>query len=201
MLQTGEQDQPRNVDPTAPINLRLVSAESPQAFAPPTLDLLLPKREVGAASERPEVAPELREFLEPKPSNWSKPLIGLGVALALAVIFVWLMFIRPSTRSKVSSEVSTGPAGGATVAYTYAEINAEPWATILSISPANGDAKTAIGQQTPVRVKLPSGTYEVTLQGPNREQKQISINVPEQGGVPCFAVFQKPDLNQLVGPE
>ena len=82
---------------------------------------------------------------------------------------------------------------------TYAEINAEPWATVTAVTPANGDAQSIIGQATPLRVNLPPGDYNVTLQGPNHETKQVEITVPQQGGATCFAVFHKPDLNRLVG--
>jgi serine/threonine protein kinase len=144
--------------------------------------------------DRPEVAPELREFLEPEPSTWSRPTVWLGFAvLVLVGVFVWLA-MRPSS----SSQARPKPPG-ATASYTYAEINAEPWATVTGVAPANGEAQSIVGQATPLRVKLPPGQYTVTLQGPNHEQKQVDVTVPQSGGASCFAVFKKPDLNRIVG--
>jgi hypothetical protein len=140
-----------------------------------------------------EIAPELREFLEPEPGIWSRPATWIvAVALILVCAAGWLV-VRPKGVAKLPV--------AAVVTYTYAEINAEPWATVTAVTPASGDAQTTIGQQTPLRVKLPPGDYSVTLQGPNAEQKQVDITVPQQGGVSCFAVFKKPDLNRIVGSE
>jgi tetratricopeptide (TPR) repeat protein len=146
--------------------------------------------------ERGEVAPELREFLEPEPRTWSRSTILTAVAVALlAMVLVWL-FVRPGPQSQ-----SHATAPGAVSGYSYAEINAEPWATVTAIDPANSDAQKIIGQQTPLRAKLPPGHYSVTLQGPNHEQKQVSVSVPQQGGTASFTVFQKPDLNKIVGKD
>jgi tetratricopeptide (TPR) repeat protein len=168
------------------------TAEVPQ-FVPSTTthDMLYPRGESRRAEEA-EVAPELREFLEPAPSTWSRPAVWVGVAVLIVVgIFVW-MRMRPGTES---------PAGPAqTVAtYSYAEINAEPWATVTAVSPANGDSASAVGQTTPLRVKLAPGQYRITLQGPNHEVKPLDVIVPQSGGVSCFAVFKKPDLQRIVG--
>jgi tetratricopeptide (TPR) repeat protein len=164
-------------------------------------DVLFPRAESPRdAGERDgererEVAPELREFLEPEPQTWPRPGVWLGVAIVvLLVVMVWL-FERRSPDSHVRP-----PAPGV-VGPTYAEINAEPWATVTALDPASGDAQTVIGQATPLRVKLPPGQYKVTLQGPNRESKQVEVTVPASGGASCFAVFKKPDLNRIVGRE
>jgi hypothetical protein len=169
------------------------TAETPQ-FAPPTTthDALYPRGESRAASDEREVAPELREFFEPTPSTWSRPAVWVGIAVVVLVgVFVWM--IRHS-----GAESPVRPAQ--TVAsYSYAEINAEPWATVTALSPANGDAASAVGQTTPLRVKLAPGQYRITLQGPNHEVKPVDVIVPHSGGVSCFAVFKKPDLNRIVG--
>ena len=168
------------------------TAEVPQ-FAPSTTthDMLYPRGEP-RRSEETEVAPELREFLEPAPSTWSRPAIWIGIAvLVLIGVLVWMMR-RPGAESPV------GPAQ--TVAsYSYAEINAEPWATVTAVSPANGDSTSAVGQATPLRWKLAPGQYRITLQGPNHEVKPVDVIVPQSGGVSCFAVFKKPDLQRIVG--
>ncbi len=158
--------------------------------------VLYPKAEPSRVVEKTEVAPELREFLEHKPSTWSRPTVWLGVAvLVLVGVFAWV-FLRPSSESKARSQTQ-----GATVGDTYAEINAEPWATVTAVTPVSGEAQSILGQETPLRIKLPPGKYSVTLLGPNHEAKQVDITVPKSGGATCFAVFKKPDLNRIVGKE
>ena len=157
-------------------------------------DALYPRSETRRDSEERGVAPELREFLERSPSAWSRPTVWLGVAvLVLVGVFVWLM-VRPGSES--ASHPTTTVAS-----YSYAEINAEPWATVTAVAPANGDAQSIVGQTTPLRVKLPAGQYSVTLRGPDREEKRVEVTVPASGGATCFAVFKKPDLNRIVGRE
>jgi serine/threonine protein kinase len=139
-------------------------------------------------------AHELLEFLEPERPFLSRPKLWLGIAVAMLFsVFVWLI-VRP--RPQVI--VQTKPAETAQPGYTYAELNAEPWATIKAIEPASGEAGNAIGSETPLRVKLPPGQYNVTFVGPGRQQKRIQFAVPQQGGTSCFVVFRKPDLNRIL---
>jgi len=159
-------------------------------------DVLYPRVETPRDVEKPEVAPELREFLEHEPSRWPRPTVWLGVAaLVLVCVMVWL-FVRPSSESKTQPKTP-----GATANSTYAEINAEPWATVTAVTPASAETQSIVGQETPLRVKLPPGQYSVTLLGPNREAKQVDITVPQSGGATSFTVFKKPDLNRIVGKE
>lgn len=171
-------------------------------IVPPTATQILPQPEIPhdvlhprteLPRERGEIAPELREFLEPDRRKWSRSMIWIGVAVAvLAAVLVWLI-VRPG------SETQSGANSTVVSRYTYAEINAEPWAIVKAVDPANGDAQKIIGQATPLRVNLPPGQYSVTLQGPNEEQKQVNVSVPQQGGTTSFTVFRKPDLAQIVG--
>jgi serine/threonine protein kinase len=147
--------------------------------------------------EKPAVAPELLEFLQPEPKPWSRPVIWVGVAVAILVVAcVWLL-IRPGQNSSRLPKPNADRIGAATN-YSYAEINAEPWGTITAVDPASGDAQKAVGSQTPLRVKLPAGQYNITIEGPNHEQKQVEITVPPQGGTSCFVFFRKPNLNQIL---
>ena len=118
-------------------------------------DILHPRTE--APRERGEIAPELREFLEPEPRTWSRSTILTAAAVVvLAIVLVWL-FVRPSPQA----QSHTNPPG-AVAGASYAEINAEPWATITAVDPSNADAQKIIGQQTPLRAKLPPGQYSLT---------------------------------------
>jgi serine/threonine protein kinase len=173
----------------------LPAVEIARGAASVTGDILYPRDESRRSSGTRDIAPELQEFLEPRPTTWSPPMVWVGVVMvALVGVFVWLS-MRPGTGS------ASRPKTPVVVGYTYAEINAEPWATVISVTPASGEAQSMVGQETPFRVKLAPGEYQVTLQGPNREQKEIDITVPAQGGVTGFAVFKKPDLNKIMGRE
>jgi serine/threonine protein kinase len=159
-------------------------------------DALFPRSKIPADSQDQQIAPELREFLEPEKPGLSRSMIWLVIATAVLIAVLAWLFARPKSES--ASHPKPPVQGNATVV-TYAEINAEPWATVAALTPASGDAQSIIGQTTPLRVKLAPGEYTVTLQGPNHEEKQVEVTVPQQGGASCFAVFRKPDLNRLVG--
>jgi serine/threonine protein kinase len=198
----SQEKMPPMAEPTAAFPRPEATAEVAQyETSERDRDVLFPRAEsVRDAGERNsererEVAPELREFLEPELRTWPRPGVWLGVAIVvMLVVMVWL-FVRPSPQSRgsIPTPAVAGP--------SYAEINAEPWATVTALDPASGDAQSVIGQATPLRVKLPPGEYKVTLQGPNRESKQVDVTVPASGGATCFAVFKKPDLNRIVGRE
>ncbi len=130
----------------------------------------------------------------PESRTWGRSILWLGIAAVVFVaVIVWLALRpkpeTPSLKSPPPPVVSNS---------TYAAINAEPWATLREITPENGDAKSAIGLATPLRVKLPPGEYKLTLEGPNHELKQRVITVPQQGGTTCSVIFRKPDVNQLL---
>jgi serine/threonine protein kinase len=149
--------------------------------------------------ENPAIAPELMEFLEPVRPGWSRPVVWIGIAAIILVIVLASVIFRPRPE-RVSAPKPASVGGNVSSAnYTYAEINAEPWGTIKEITPANGEAQSAIGSATPLRVKLPAGRYSLTLEGPNHEQKRVDITVPQQGGAACMVLFRKPDLNRLLG--
>jgi serine/threonine protein kinase len=172
---------------------------APLLTDPPTGQYSIQRPQHVAPAEKSAIAPEMMEFLQPEPKIWSRPGIWVGVAIAiLLAACVWLT-VRPKPQRASNPQTSTGGSTAVTSNYTYAEINAEPWGTITGIEPADGDAQKVIGTQTPLRLKLPPGQYSVTLEGPNHEQKQVDVTVPEQGGTSCFVFFRKPDLNQILG--
>src|SRR5439155_317334 len=121
------------------------AAETPQfASSTTTHDVLYPRGEARPAEEV-EVAPELREFLEPASSTWSRPAVWVGIAVVVLVgVVVWMMR-RPGAESTASPAQTVASS-------SYAEINAEPWSTVTAVSPANGAASSAVGQTTPLRV-------------------------------------------------
>jgi serine/threonine protein kinase len=212
MQSVAEEPELQPKEPAAPADIwsetrseQTEARADSQAFRPPVesggfagsdtpRDVLYPRGEADD-SARAEVAPELREFLEPLPTTWPRKAAWVGLGVVLVGVLVWI-FVRPH----LASEPRQAPAVSVPVAAsTYAEINAEPWATVTGVTPATGDAASMVGQTTPLRVKLSPGQYRVMLQGPNRQTKQIDITVPQQGGVSGFAIFNKPDLGRIVG--
>jgi len=123
----------------------------------------------------------------------NRSIIWFGLAaLVLVGVVLWLVLNRKSSRP-------VPPPPAPVAKYTYAEINAEPWATLKEVTPSSGDVQSALGSNTPLRIKLPPGQYSIVLEGPNHERKQAVITVPQEGGTNYFVVFKKPDLNRLVG--
>ena len=146
-------------------------------------DASLPSERSFFEEENPPVPPARSER-----RTWGRSILWLGVAAVVLVsVIVWLA-LRPKVE----------PPPAPVSKPTYAAINAEPWATLREITPENGDAKSAIGLATPLRIKLPPGGYKLTLEGPNHELQQRVITVPSQGGTNCFVIFRKPDVNRLL---
>jgi tetratricopeptide (TPR) repeat protein len=128
------------------------------------------------------------------PQTRSRSIIWFVLAaLVLVGVLLSLFLYRSAPRPPVNLSVQT-PA----TKYTYAEINAEPWATLKEITPSAGEAQSARGSKTPLRIKLPPGQYNIELEGPNHERQHTVLTVPQEGGGICFVVFKKPDLNRLV---
>ena len=146
-----------------------------------------------------EIAPELLEFLQPVRIGWQRPVIWLAIAVAVLAVIVSSVILWPRPKTVSGKKPLVGVTNP--VNYTYAEINAEPWGTIKEIIPANGEAESAIGSATPLRVTLPPGQYTLMLEGPNHETKQVNITVPTQGGVSSLVLFRKPNIKELLGQQ
>jgi serine/threonine-protein kinase len=172
-------------------------------FRPYTSPSPPPVRHPPTDREQDAIAPELMEFLEPVQSGWSRPTVWGGIAVAILAVIVSLVIVWPRPRPRPERVSGEKPPVGVTntANYTYAEINAEPWGTIKEIVPATGEAQSAIGSATPLRVTLPPGQYTVTLEGPNHETKQVNITVPAQGGASSLVLFRKPDIKKLLSQE
>ncbi len=68
---------------------------------------------------------------------------------------------------------------------TYIEINATPWATVVSVDSIDGKLHYPVGEETPVRVPVPSGNFHVTLKTPSGETvTETSANLsPSSPGI------------------
>jgi serine/threonine protein kinase len=203
LMQTPQAQQdhaPAGSEPGSfPYQQAVPSYSGPILTDPPTGQYSVPKpRAVLPPEGKPEIAPELMEFLQPQESrNWLGSGIWLGLAIGVLVLgCLWLVLRSKPHQASVETPSSAVPT--ATNSDTYAEINAEPWGTVKKIDPASESAQSVIGSQTPLRVKLAPGNYKITMEGPNHEQKQSDITIPQQGGASCFVVFRKPDISAIV---
>jgi eukaryotic-like serine/threonine-protein kinase len=80
--------------------------------------------------------------------------VGIAVAALVLVVGGWFGY-----------EKLTAPP----LLDTYIEINATPWATVVSIDSVDGKLHYPVNQETPVRVAVPSGNFNVTFKTPNGE--------------------------------
>jgi len=158
------------------------------------------RQNVNAASEEVIVPEELKEFLPPPPRRgWGWPAVGLCLGtIALAFGIYWVAVDhKPQTRSQKPVPQEMAPAALVPDA-TYAELNAGPWGTVKEVRSLDGQTVRLLNDQTPLRVDLPSGQYEVTVEGPNGENKTLQVEVPEHGGNSYFVLFHKPDIQRII---
>jgi serine/threonine protein kinase len=148
------------------------------------------------------VVPEdLKEFLPPPSErSWGWPVVGIVVvAIALAGGFYWMnVNHKPQTHSQTAVPQTTAPSVVAADT-TYAEVNAGPWGTVKEVRSMTGQTVRLLNDQTPTRVELPAGRYQVSVEGPNGEKKTVQVEVPEHGGSSYFVLFHKPDIQRIIG--
>ena len=155
--------------------------------------------------EEPEadtIPDELREFLPPPISDRRRRIIAIAAPVLILGALVYWIVTRPRTETTVKTTPvvsgATAPAKPAVTPTSYAEINAEPWGTVGNITTPQGELVRAVNDQTPVRVELSPGQYEVTLDGPNGQHKRVHVEVPQEGGKSYFVLFHKPDVGQIL---
>jgi hypothetical protein len=141
-----------------------------------------------AAAAAPAPSPASRPMAAPAPVIQEKPFptkmvasIALALVLGAGGWFGYKKFFGPLP------------------IVTYAEINATPFATVTSISSADGRFKLDLNDQTPLRVELPAGTFTVEFKGPNGETATETLtNLGE--GVPgsISHPFEAVSANEIV---
>jgi hypothetical protein len=80
------------------------------------------------------------------------------------------------------------------------EINASPWAKVMSVQDKSGKkiALPAGDSTTPLRLdEVESGTYEVTLRGPDNKEQTVECRVSASVHM-CSADIGSPSVKQLL---
>src|SRR5437868_4289775 len=83
-------------------------------------------------------------------------------------------------------------------ATTYIEINAVPYATVKSISSADGKVKLSPDEITPARIAVPPGDYEVILTGRDGTDKSENVSATNDSPGAVKSVFEPIDVEKQI---
>jgi hypothetical protein len=81
---------------------------------------------------------------------------------------------------------------------TYIEINAVPFATVKSITSADGKVKLTPNEITPARIGLPPGDYEVVLTGRDGTDKTEKVSASNDSPGSVKSVFEPIDVEKQI---
>jgi hypothetical protein len=81
---------------------------------------------------------------------------------------------------------------------TYIEINAVPFATVKSITSADGKVKLTPNEITPARIGLPPGDYEVVLTGRDGTDKTEKVSATNDSPGSVKSVFEPIDVEKQI---
>jgi hypothetical protein len=87
---------------------------------------------------------------------------------------------------------------GPSAATTYIEINAVPWGTVKSVTPAGGGKAIEVNEMTPIRVPVPEGEYTVVVAGPNGTEKTETIKASNDSPGTFTPVYEAIDVDKIV---
>jgi hypothetical protein len=147
-----------------------------------------------------QVPDDLREFLPPeRPSIWKRGVFWLSIgAIALAASLYWFSVDHKRTEATPKAPIASGEAPARAESSSYVELNAGPWGTVKEVRSLGGQTVRHLNDQTPVRLNVPPGRYQVTIEGPRGQSKVVEVEVPEQGGHTYIVVFHKPDIERII---
>jgi hypothetical protein len=83
-------------------------------------------------------------------------------------------------------------------ASTYIEINAVPYATVKSITSADGKVKLTPNDITPARIVVPPGDYEVVLTGRDGTDKTEKVSATNDSPGAVKSVFEPIDVEKQI---
>ena len=93
-----------------------------------------------------------------------------------------------------------GGGGTAVVRDSFVEVNAIPWGTLKSAKQINGDFTETYDKdnQTPVRISLPTGDFEITVVGPGGQEKTEKVKISAKASGSVTPVFEQLDVEKIV---
>jgi len=121
----------------------------------------------------------------PQKKSAVMPII-IGVLVLVIAVVGYFALNKPS-----------GGGGGAAAASSYMEINAVPWGTVKTITPAKGPV-IELNKETPLRVPLGPGDYTVVVTGPDGDEQSQKITVTNDSPGSYTPVFQKIDVEKIL---
>jgi len=82
----------------------------------------------------------------------------------------------------------------------YVEVNAIPWGTLKSAKQLDGGFTETYQKdnQTPMRLSLPTGEYEITVSGPGGQEKTERVKISARSAGSVTPVFEQLDVEKIV---
>jgi hypothetical protein len=130
-----------------------------------------------------------------KPQSQSGAGMRLGIIAGILVVLAIAAFFLLHHRSTTESPSAESAAALATD--SYVEVIAQPWATVKSLTGADGKV-IAVNEPTPVRVQLAAGEYTITLVGPNSQEHTDQLSVGPDKPAQYSYVFEAVDAAKIV---
>jgi len=139
-----------------------------------------------AAPARGPAAPHRAPVAVPAPKKAPVGII-LGIVLVVLLlvsggVYMFRDRIWPATRD------------------AYVEVNAVPWGTVTSARQLNGSFHEDYKKdnQTPMRLALPQGEYEITVTGPSGQEKTERVKISPTSTGAITPVFEQLDVEKIV---
>ncbi len=132
----------------------------------------------GAVLPRPVPVP----VPKPSPVKWVAIAVVAVILIAAAIKFVPPLIAPPPALD------------------SYVEINAVPWGTVKSVQQVGGKFHQEYKQdnQTPMRLSLPTGEFEIAIAGPNGQEKTEKVKISPQSSGAITPVFEQLDVEKIV---
>jgi tetratricopeptide (TPR) repeat protein len=165
----------------------------PEAKSPPPAAAGRPAAEKPLpSSESPRARASAAIPAPARPQTSKGMLYGMiaGILVLLAIAAALLLHHRSAAPS--ASTTLSGPGPDA-----YVEVIAQPWATVKSLTGTDGKV-LAVGELTPVRVRVPAGNYTITLTGPNSQEHTDQISVTSGSPAQYSYTFEAVDAAKIV---
>ena len=158
---------------------------------PPHLD----KTVAMPAAQRPGAAPTPRPAVVPTaPRMAAAPPVPGKKSPVMMIAIAAIAFVVLAVGGYVGYKKFAGP-GEAT---TYIEINAVPWGTVKSVTPAGGGKAIELNEVTPVRVPVAEGEYTVVVTGPNGTEKSETIKATNDSPGTYTPVYEAIDVEKIL---